>query len=302
MTDIFLETLNAVIVGIILWMFVFNLRVKNKSNSDAAGNYILIGFTLMLFGLLIDITDNFPQLNHLVVIGDTPAQAFLEKFIGVLLGLFFLFIGFKRWLPNVSKLKELNWELKREIELRKLTEEKLMQLALYDPLTGLPNRNLVFERLPEILTESKSNDQSAAVLFIDFNDFKSINDTFGHSVGDSLLKSVAERLQHSVRKVDLVGRLGGDEFVIVLADVKNHQEVRALLNELVCELNIPFMINDNEIYQHVSIGVAIYPYDGVTQKDLLSHADAAMYESKKMDESSYTFYSSSYSSNSLRIA
>jgi len=298
MNDILLESLNAIIVGIILWMFFYNLRIKNKSSSDNAGNYILIGFSLILFGLVIDITDNFPSLNNFVVIGDTPAQAFLEKFVGVLLGLFFLFIGFKRWLPNVSKLKALNSELNYEIELRKQSEEKLQRMALYDTLTGLPNRNLVFDRLEKTLTLSKRNDKNAAVLFIDFNDFKTTNDTYGHLVGDLLLKSVAIRLEKMMRKADIIGRLGGDEFVIVLSDINDQQEITTILNELVSQLNRPFQIGESEIFQYVSIGAAVYPFDGETQRELLNHADAAMYQSKKTDKSSYTFYNPKF----LKIA
>ncbi|MEE7625555.1 sensor domain-containing diguanylate cyclase [Methylobacter sp. Wu8] len=167
-----------------------------------------------------------------------------------------------------------------DISEHKAKEEHLRHIAYHDPLTGLANRVLFDDRLEHAIKVAARNNTQFAVLFLDLDKFKPVNDLFGHKVGDRLLQKVADRLTRSVRETDTVTRLGGDEFVILLENVSNREMVEKLLNQIIDTISNAYRIDDYDIEIGVSAGIGLYPGDGTDAKTLLHHADTAMYERK----------------------
>ncbi|MDD2878831.1 MAG: EAL domain-containing protein [Rhodoferax sp.] len=183
----------------------------------------------------------------------------------------------------------------RDITERKLAEEKIERLAFYDALTGLPNRRLLTERLHVALLGAARHDQCGAVLFIDLDNFKDLNDTMGHDVGDMLLCQVAARLQSSVREVDTVARLGGDEFVVVLEDLGSDIEavtarVEQVGRKILAKLNQVYLLGMQEHHSTPSLGVALLCKQVESVEELLKRADLAMYESKAAGRNTMRFF------------
>jgi diguanylate cyclase (GGDEF)-like protein/PAS domain S-box-containing protein len=157
----------------------------------------------------------------------------------------------------------------------------MQQLAFHDPLTGLPNRRLFLNLLDQAINYATKNHQSFALMFIDLDRFKSVNDTLGHACGDKLLVAVAERLGQSVRRSDVVSRLSGDEFAILITCMDQVDQLEALAHKLIAAINQPFMIEAQSIEVRISVGISLFPADGVSAEDLLGQADGAMYQAKK---------------------
>jgi diguanylate cyclase len=198
-----------------------------------------------------------------------------------------------------QELSEVNVQLRDELVERKnleselseslLAEEEARRRSLHDLVTGLPNRALLRDRLEHALAQAKRNALSLSVLFIDLDDFKKVNDSHGHEVGDKVLRVIAERLQSSVRADDTVGRHGGDEFVYLILDVENENYLEDIAKKIrntiaaTCEIEgVPFTVK-------ASIGIATYPQDGSTPEELLKGADKAMYNAKEK-EAGYCFF------------
>lgn len=176
-----------------------------------------------------------------------------------------------------------------DITERKKSEELIKHLAYHDHLTCLPNRFLLNEYLHKYLSLCKRNNSSLAVMFLDLDDFKIVNDQKGHDIGDTLLKEVAGRLIDSIREVDVAARLGGDEFLILLKDVDQSQ-AEEITKRLMLKLNEPLLIHDEEYFISTSIGISMYPRDGQDGKSLIQLADTAMYVAKKQGKNRYCFY------------
>lgn len=171
-------------------------------------------------------------------------------------------------------------------------EEQLIYHATHDPLTGLPNRNLLQDRLAQALAlDAFAHKNPLCVMFLDLDNFKKVNDTLGHTVGDMLLKAVADRLTGCVRGGDTVARLGGDEYIIVLPNVREMQDVITVAKKIIAVFAAPFPLLGDEIYVTSSIGIALSPTDGETVDALLKNADAAMYHAKEQGKNNYQFYS-----------
>jgi diguanylate cyclase (GGDEF)-like protein/PAS domain S-box-containing protein len=177
-----------------------------------------------------------------------------------------------------------------DITDRKQAEERLAHLAHHDPLTDLPNRIMLDDRLAQSITHAERNGRVAAVLFLDLDRFKDINDTLGHSTGDRLLTQVAERLLECLRTGDTVARSGGDEFIIVLADVAQLDDVTGVANRIVDSFSRPFAIDGRELYASASIGISVYPYDGADVDSLIRCADTAMYQAKDSGRNNFQFF------------
>jgi len=171
------------------------------------------------------------------------------------------------------------------------TEQHLQHLAHYDQLTQLPNRTLFLDRLTQALARANWHQRLVAVLFLDLDRFKVINDTLGHDTGDLLLQAVAGRLLKAVREGDTVARFGGDEFVIALVDVADEQDVYLITEKLLRELGRPFVIRDRELFVTTSIGISLYPHDGTDTSELIRNADASMYHAKELGKNNYQRYS-----------
>lgn len=179
----------------------------------------------------------------------------------------------------------------RDITERKLLEDKLEYLAYHDVLTGLPNRRLLQDRMKQAMSQARRTGSLAAVLYLDCDYFKDINDTWGHEVGDEFLRSLAKRLSSCVRDNDTVARLGGDEFVLLLTALESPEEASKVAKRVLATLQKPWEIGQHHFSLTMSIGIALYPKDGADSASLLRNADAALYQSKKSGRNQYRFYS-----------
>lgn len=179
----------------------------------------------------------------------------------------------------------------RDIQQRKQDQEKLYQLANFDVLTGLANRGSILARLEHELAQAKIENTSLAVMFLDLNNFKDINDTHGHASGDKVLHTIAARLQLSVRNyTDAIGRLAGDEFLIVLPNIKNRSTAEKVVQRVKKSLSAAIEISETHIVVGCSVGVSIYPGDAADVDALVSHADTAMYQHKESRLGAAVFY------------
>lgn len=181
--------------------------------------------------------------------------------------------------------------ISRDITERKQAEETIVHQAYHDALTHLANRRLYMERLALALTRVPWHKRLVAVLFLDLDHFKSINDALGHGVGDRLLQAVAERLTACVREGDTVARLGGDEFAIALADVARTSDVPKVAQKIIDSLSKPYVLEGREFYTTTSIGISISPDDAQDPESLVKNADIAMYRAKKLGRNNYQHYS-----------
>lgn len=169
-------------------------------------------------------------------------------------------------------------------------EERIHQMAYYDSLTGLPNRELFSDRLGIALAHARRNQQRVAVAMLDLDNFKDVNDTLGHDVGDLVLKAAAERLSAVLRESDTVARFGGDEFVLVIPDMKEVDDVIPVARKIVESFRKPFLIGAHQLFVTTSIGIAVYPDDGMQENILLKNADSAMYQAKQTGRNRYQSY------------
>jgi len=181
--------------------------------------------------------------------------------------------------------------LSRDVTERKVLEQRLAEMATHDPLTGLPNRILFDDRLNVGLAQAQRNGSRLAVMMLDLDWFKRVNDTYGHGVGDELLKLVAQRLASNLRKSDTVGRFGGDEFVLLLPQIGAIDDATRVAQKLLDSFSEPFAINGYKLSITSSIGIAIYPENGDRADVLLTNADTAMYHAKEDGRARYKLYS-----------
>lgn len=178
----------------------------------------------------------------------------------------------------------------RDVTERKLIEQKIKQMAHYDHLTGLPNRSLFMEQLEHALKLGKRKHQKTAVLFLDLDGFKQVNDTLGHEAGDQLLKDVAARLKPLLRDSDVAARLGGDEFTFILNDIGSHENAAGVAWKILDALSMPFVLKGTPSRIGGSIGIALHPDDADDFEALIRKADEAMYEAKKDGKNAYRIY------------
>ncbi|HJV12090.1 MAG TPA: EAL domain-containing protein, partial [Burkholderiales bacterium] len=174
--------------------------------------------------------------------------------------------------------------------LRIDSEGRLAYLAQFDPLTGLPNRALLSDRFSQMIVQAKRRYQPLAVLFIDLDEFKMVNDTLGHAGGDALLKEAAVRLQSAVRSGDTVARISGDEFAIVLADLARQEDAALVAQKVIERLSAAVEIHGKEVFITASVGIAAFPADGADAETLIGAADAAMYRAKQSGRNAYQFF------------
>lgn len=231
------------------------------------------------------------------------------------LGNVLLAIGFWHWLPLVyaikraeeeltqanelleaqvaqrtGELKSANDKLSLDLEARKRVEQSMRHMAHHDALTGLPNRALFRDRLTHAMAQADRYHQKLAVLFLDLDRFKAINDTLGHNAGDQLLKIAAERLRSCVRDCDTVARLGGDEFTVIVDDIIEVQDAAVVAQKILDTLSQPFNLHGHEVFISVSVGITLYPNDDESADNLLRNADSAMYRAKEYGRNNYQFY------------
>lgn len=177
----------------------------------------------------------------------------------------------------------------QDINERKLLEGKLEAMAHYDALTGLPNRALFFDRLGQAISQTKRSQGQFALMFVDLDGFKAVNDTFGHDTGDALLKAVSEHLLECVRESDTVARMGGDEFTLILRAMRGPQDAATVAEKILATLAAPYHLLGHECRIGASVGIVLYPQHGKNAEELLNQADHAMYAVKKAGKNAYRF-------------
>lgn len=202
---------------------------------------------------------------------------------------------YPKWL-DISAVHDRNGKLSNYIAIfsdlteRKASESQVEFLAYHDHLTRLPNRLLLHDRFTQALATVSRKNSMMAVLFLDIDKFKQVNDTLGHAAGDQLLQMVAQRLLQSVREADTVSRVGGDEFVILINDIESISTVSLIADKILAELSRPFVLGTTKIDSSLSIGIALYPNDGQELDTLLRMADVSMYHAKNSGRNTYRFF------------
>src|SRR5574343_1493782 len=191
---------------------------------------------------------------------------------------------------RTEELKRTNSQLEGEISERRQAQSKLNYLAYHDPLTGLANRRCFIERLEESLRDTARHGERLAVLFIDLDQFKQVNDSLGHGVGDEWLVSDAARLSEHVRLIDMLARLGGDEFICLMESVQRTEDVETLAQEILAAFEQPFRLGDTELFLTASVGISLFPGDGDSVLTLMRNADSAMYRAQFIGRGNYHFY------------
>jgi diguanylate cyclase (GGDEF)-like protein/PAS domain S-box-containing protein len=208
----------------------------------------------------------------------------------------FATIGKRTMLLNARQIRQRKGKKQiillaiEDITVRKHNEKKIKQMAFYDSLTGLPNRRLFSDRLRMVMNHSKRNNTKAAVAMLDLDNFKCVNDTLGHDAGDTLLKAVTERLCGIIRKNDTVARFGGDEFVVIFSDIDEIEIAIQIVQKIIDGFLEPFLIDTHQRIVTTSIGISIYPNDGIDEKTLMKNADIAMYQAKQAGRARYQLY------------
>jgi len=259
--------------------------------------------TFVVFGILA----HFGVLTRWLIIFDNPLTPDQWLYFGLAMGTLIIvtvFVVYKfsnfqlETLQSVQKvsqaLADANRQLEQKVQLR--TEElsnanqHLQFLATHDTLTGLPNRFLFFDRLDQAIRKSRRQKQRFALLFIDLDDFKTVNDMYGHIVGDEVLKGIADFLSQTVRDSDTVARLAGDEFMVILDNVQSIANVEAVAEKTLRAVSQPIKTQQVTVTKTASIGISIFPDHGDDSESLLRKADAAMYLIKDGDKNRYTLY------------
>ncbi|MBT9613854.1 MAG: EAL domain-containing protein [Burkholderiales bacterium] len=276
------------------------------------------GWTMIIIGLVIVGFGDALNIYTATPAGQALASAHvldLVRYSAWTLGNVLLAVGFWHWLPLVVAIKEAKEELKQandllesqvvqrtaelksannklhhDLEERKRVEQSIRHMAHHDALTGLPNRALFRDRLTHAMAQADRYHQKLAVMFLDLDRFKAINDTLGHNVGDQLLKIAAERLRSCVRDCDTVARLGGDEFTVVVEDIIEDHDAASVAQKILDTLSQPFNLYGHEVFISVSVGVTLYPSDDENADNLLRNADSAMYRAKENGRNNFQFY------------
>ena len=209
----------------------------------------------------------------------------------------------KKKAKKVQKIASRETELEQEINERRALEKQLTHLAFHDSLTGLPNRSLFVDRLQRAIAEAERKKEAVVVMFVDLDDFKKVNDSFGHQVGDKVIQAAALRLKKCLRDIDSIARMGGDEFTLLIPHVGEQEDIEIIARRLIESLDDPIVVEGTEFRMSISIGISIYPNDAKSEDSLLRNADTAMYFAKHTRGPSYTFYISDMgTSPSKRLA
>ncbi len=191
---------------------------------------------------------------------------------------------------DITKLKTMQLDLEKNLKLLEDQRQMLEYQANHDSLTNLPNRVLFMDRLEQSIEVSKRNNKLTAVIFMDLDHFKEINDSLGHNIGDKVLVEASLRMREKMRKSDTLSRLGGDEFCVILNDLEHINNISEIIQHGMDVFKKPFIIDNSTLHVSMSVGVSVYPYDGTNANELLKNADAAMYKAKELGRNTFSFY------------
>jgi diguanylate cyclase (GGDEF)-like protein len=194
------------------------------------------------------------------------------------------------WLIGMTGIAIFGHHIVNNEKKRREAEEVMQHMAYHDTLTGLPNRKLFFDRLTMAMAQADRDKENVAIVVFDLDRFKDVNDTYGHDVGDLLLKAYTERLTGVLRKTDTIARFGGDEFVLILPKFKDVHGVSTAADKIIGTCQKPFTLNGHSLCATMSMGISIYPDDGRDADTLLKNADIALYEAKEAGRNRYQFY------------
>ncbi|HSJ49486.1 MAG TPA: GGDEF domain-containing protein [Gammaproteobacteria bacterium] len=248
---------------------------------DGVERYIsireLYGFPL---GVLVGLS-----MEERLAAADELGRTYLQR--AIYANIMLLLVGGLFWHMSHS----LAESRRREVEAREAQAVKVEYLAYHDSLTGLANRSLLSRLLGQAIHQANRRQGQLAILFLDLDHFKAINDTLGHDAGDELLREVARRLQMCLRESDLVARISGDEFVVVLPEVEDRILVETVASKIIDIVSQPYVIAGRKCKVTASVGISLYPDDGEDEETLMKHADTAMYQAKEAGKNAYRFYS-----------
>ena len=247
-----------------------------------------VGFTMFSVALLLY------GLQQAYLFGASIGWRFLAQSTGTI---YLGYIGFL--LQAITGMSMIACLLEDEREASELATVEMEHLAYHDALTGLPNRPLFMDRLILSVAQASRSNQKLAVFFLDLDRFKDINDSLGHSMGDGLLKSVAERIRRCVREGDTVARFGGDEFTLLIPRIDHVDDAAKIAQKILETLKIPFSISDHELFVTTSVGISIYPNDGGDPETLVRNADSAMYRAKDQGRDNYQLYAPAMNARAL---
>ena len=251
---------------------------EHKVVTQEAAVVDIEGNELWFHSTVVPVFDEEAKLEYLIVVSlDTTARKAAEHKL-------------EEHSQNLEVLvKQRTEALNREIKERKSIEKKIIHLATHDNLTDLPNRSLLKDRLKHACARARREQTKVAVLFVDLDGFKAINDTLGHTIGDGILKELANRMNSCLRETDTVARFGGDEFVVIMTEVKYDKDVKAMAKNLCRTIRRAITFENKKIELGASIGIALYPDDGESPEQLISVADDAMYRVKNENKNGYAF-------------
>ncbi|HMC21342.1 MAG TPA: EAL domain-containing protein [Thermoanaerobaculia bacterium] len=247
-----------------------------------------VGFTMFSVALLLY------GLQQAYLFGASIGWRFLAQSTGTI---YLGYVGFL--LQAITGMSMIACLLEDEREASELATVEMEHLAYHDALTGLPNRPLFMDRLIMAVAQASRSNQKIAVFFLDLDRFKDINDSLGHSMGDGLLKAVAERIRRCVREGDTVARFGGDEFTLLIPRIDHIDDAAKIAQKILETLKIPFSISDHELFVTTSVGISIYPNDGGDPETLVRNADSAMYRAKDQGRDNYQLYAPAMNARAL---
>ena len=262
---------------------------KSVSALHDANHYDLILLDLLMPGM-----DGFEVMEALKKKSNDDYLPILVLSIENDLKLAALTAGAKDFLNKPFNLVEATTRIHNMLEVRLLYKQlevdnlKLKAMAMHDALTGLPNRILLMDRLDSSIAHARRNKQNMAVLFLDLDGFKKINDTFGHDAGDAVLKITADRMVATIRQEDTVARLGGDEFILTLCELSGHEDVEKMMSKLLQVISHRYDIDGHRLNITASIGVGLYPQHGEDGESLIKSADQALREAKRLGKNTYS--------------
>lgn len=242
--------------------------------------YLFAFINLLFVILLVGIEWFHPQW---VGTYSTPVTQYIDYLLNVL----FLMIGFGFYIKIlVDKLRERTEQLEE-------SNEKLQYTSLYDELTGVPNRRLLYAQLDNTIDLARRHDNKFTLLFLDLDDFKNVNDEWGHTAGDSVLREVAKDMKGCLRKSDILARVGGDEFAVILQEAQEKRAIETVVEKIFGTIDHGYQVYDQTVHIGISIGVSIFHHDNTSAKRLIAQADEAMYRAKKSGGNRCVFHDGS---------